>query len=264
MIDNTRLIQTFKSLVKIDSPSGDEGKYAEFLDARFEKAGCKVERDLYGNLIAKRGGSGVPIILSAHLDTVEPGRGIKPQFVNGILKSDGSTILGGDAKAGISIILEALDTLMQNDFDCRPLEIVLTKEEETSLGGAKNLNYSKIKAKEGIVFDGDEKVNQIYISSPTYYNLDATITGIGAHAGVEPEKGLSAIKIASQIIHSLPLGRIDPETTVNIGLIEGGSARNAVPETVKLYGEIRSRNKKTLAKTLKTTKSKFKMFEKKK
>lgn len=263
MINKNRLIKTFKELVVIDSPSGNEEKFAKFLEKELSIMGGFVKRDAFGNVIAKFDGEGEPIMLNAHLDTVEPGCGIVPKMSRGKLTSNGKTILGGDAKAGISAILEALETKLEKKVNTRPIELVLTREEETSLGGSKNLDYSLLKSKEGIVFDGDEEVSKIYISSPTYYNVDVEIVGKGAHAGVEPEKGISAIKIASQFIERLPLGRIDFETTMNIGLINGGSARNAVPETVKMNGEIRSRNKKVLAKLLALTKSSASMVEKK-
>lgn len=255
MINKKRLINTFKELVVIDSPSENEGKITEFVAKKLTEMGGKVTRDKFGNIIAKFRGEGSPIMLNAHLDTVEPGRGIVPRISGKKIVSSGATILGGDAKAGVSIILEAIESAHEKNIKTRPIELVLTLEEETTLGGAKNLDYSKIKSTEGIVFDGDEEVFNLYISSPTYYNVDIEIIGKGAHAGVEPEKGISAIELASQLIGALPLGRVDLETTMNIGLIEGGSARNTVPEKVILHGEIRSRNKKTLKKLLQLTKS---------
>lgn len=248
MIQKKRLVQTFLELVQIDSPSGEEKQFAKEMVKRLKKLGGDVEQDSYGNVIAKFAGTGTPIMLNAHLDTVEPGRGITPIIKGDKIVSNGKTILGGDAKAGIAIILEALTSLKEEKKSHIPIEIVLTKEEELSLGGAKNLDYKKISAKYGIVFDGDEHVHNIFVSSPGYYNVDLVITGRGAHAGVEPEKGISAIEIASKIIATLHLGRIDHETTANIGLIQGGSARNAIPEQVHIQGEIRSRNKKTLQK----------------
>jgi tripeptide aminopeptidase len=134
---------------------------------------------------------------------------------------------------------------------------VFTREEETTFGGALNLDFKQIKAKQGVILDGDEQVYNIFVSSPTLFTIDAEIIGRGAHAGVEPEKGISAIKIAAEVINKLKLGRIDKETTANIGLINGGSARNAVPEKVILAGEIRSRNKKKLVKLVASCKQVF-------
>lgn len=248
MIKQDRLVKTFLELVKIDSPSGEEKEVVKEVAKRLEKLGAKVEFDNYGNVIGKIKGNGEPLMLNAHLDTVEPGRGIKPIIEGDIIKSDGKTILGGDPKAGVSIILEAITSLLEDRKKHFPLEIVFTLSEETSLLGALNLDYRKINAKRGITFDGEEEIRNITISAPGYNRVDATITGRGAHAGVEPEKGISAIKIASEIISSLKIGRIDFETTANIGLISGGSARNAVAEKSHFKGEIRSRNVEKLEK----------------
>lgn len=248
MVNKDRLVKTFTELVQIDSPSGEEEKIAKELMIRLKKLGGKVKLDSYGNVIANFDGIGKPIMLNAHLDTVEPGRGIRPIVKGDKVVSDGSTILGGDAKAGVSIILEALESLKQDKKKHLPIEVVLTREEETSLAGAKNLDYTKIKSKHGLVFDGDEHVSRIFVASPWHNEIDLIITGRAAHAGVEPEKGLSAIEIGARIISLLKLGRIDFETTANIGLINGGSARNAVPEKMRVKGEIRSRDKNKLKK----------------
>lgn len=262
MINKKRLINTFTQLVKIDSPSGEEEQISDFLAKKLKNLGIKVKKDSYGNLIGKVEGKGKPLMLNAHLDTVEPGRNIKPQIEKGIIKSDGTTVLGADPKAGIAIILETVESLKEEKVKHIPLEIVLTREEETSLGGAINLDYTRIESKEGLVLDGDEEVFKIFVSSPTYYSLDVEITGKSAHAGVEPEKGISAIEIAAKIIHQLKLGRIDRETTFNIGVIQGGIVRNAVPDKTTFNGEIRSRNLKTLEKIIKETEEIFEKVSK--
>lgn len=242
MINKDRLVQTFLNLVKIDSPSGEEKNMAEEVAKRLQKLGATVEFDAYGNVIGHIVGKGEPFILNAHLDTVEPGRGIKPIIEHDIIKSDGSTILGGDPKAGVSIILEILTSLHEDKTSHVPIEVVFTLGEEAGLQGAVNLSYEKIRAKRGITFDGEKAPHCIDVSAPGYNRIDATITGRSAHSGVEPEKGISAIKIAADIITQLPLGRIDKETTSNIGMISGGNARNSIPERIVLTGEIRSRN----------------------
>lgn len=248
MISKQRLIDTFIDLVKIDSPSGHEKELAEYVSQYLKRLKAEVEYDNFGNVIAKLPGSiGVkPLMLNAHLDTVEPGRGIKPIIEGDIIRSDGSTVLGGDPKAGVALILEALTSLVEDKKTHVPLEIVFTREEEIGLKGAINLDYTILTAKRGITFDGEEAVHNVVISAPGYNRVDATIVGRGAHAGAQPEKGISAIQIAAKIISSLHLGRIDHETTANIGLIEGGTARNAIPEKVHFRGEIRSRNKEKL------------------
>ncbi len=245
MINQDRLVKTFCDLVRIDSPSGEEEEMAQELARRLEKLGFTPERDAHGNLIAHEEGD-APLLLSAHLDTVEPGRGIKPRVEGDRVVSDGTTILGGDCKAGVSAIIEALESVHEDDAARRPVQLAFTRGEEVGLEGAKAMDYSMIKAAEAVVFDGNGPVSTVTSASPTYIAFDVNITGRSAHAGVEPEKGLSAIKIASEIINELPQGRLDEETTINVGVISGGSVRNAVPENASFSGEFRSRNLETL------------------
>ncbi len=246
MINKKRLVNTFLELVKIDSPSGEEANVAKEVAKRLKTLGGKVEFDKHGNIIAKFKGQGEQLLLNAHLDTVEPGRGIKPRVGKARITTDGSTVLGADDKAGLSVIIEALTSIKENKTPYQSLEVVLTLGEEVGLLGAKGLDYSKISAKEGVSFDGHESVGEILMAAPGLHKVDVTVTGRSAHAGVEPEKGISAIQIASLMISRLQVGRIDFETTANIGLIEGGSARNAVAERAHFKGEIRSRSKEKL------------------
>jgi tripeptide aminopeptidase len=204
-----------------------------------------VARDAHGNVIASEEG-GQPLLLSAHMDTVEPGRGIKPRIQGDRIVSDGTTILGGDCKAGVAAILEGLQSIKDEGLPRCPVQVVFTRGEEIGLIGATNLDYSMIRAKESVVFDGNGPVNTITGASPTYVGFDVTVKGRAAHAGVEPEKGISAIRIASDIISQLPNGRLDEETTFNVGTIAGGSVRNAVPSDATFSGEFRSRNTETL------------------
>ena len=241
MINRDRLVNTFCNIVSIDSPSGEEVQMAKELTTRLKSLKLQVNQDAYGNLIANDGRDN-PIMLSAHMDTVEPGRGIKPKIDGDRIVSGGTTILGGDAKAGVSVILEALESIREDDASHLPLEVVLTREEELALRGAKNLDMSMIRSKEAIVFDGEGPVSRITSASPTYIGFDIEITGRAAHAGVEPEKGISAIRIASELVNQLPNGRLDQETTFNVGTFESGSTRNTVPETAIIRGEFRSIN----------------------
>jgi tripeptide aminopeptidase len=244
MANRERLVKTFCDLAKIDSPSGEEEQVARELQRRLEALGLSVARDKHGNVIASEPGD-APLMLSAHMDTVEPGRGINPLVDGDRIASDGSTIVGGDCKAGMTAILEALTSLKERGGRRRPVQVVLTRQEETGLVGAQNLDYSLVRAKEAVVFDGEGAVTKVTTGSPTYVYVDFKITGRAAHAGVEPEKGISAIRIAAELVASLPQGRLDPETTFNIGTIAGGSVRNAVPEHAEVTGEFRSRNPQT-------------------
>ena len=245
MADQERLVNSFCELVRIDSPSDEEEEVAQYLTGRLERLGLSVARDAHGNVIASEEGND-PLLLSAHMDTVEPGRGIKPRIQGDRIVSDGTTILGGDCKAGVAAILEGLEAVMDEGLTRRPVQVVFTRGEEIGIVGATNMDYSMIRAKESVVFDGNGPVNTITGASPTYMSFDVTVKGRAAHAGVEPEKGLSAIRIATEIINELPQGRLDEETTFNVGTIAGGSVRNAVPAETVFGGEFRSRNTETL------------------
>ena len=245
MIKEDRLVKTFCDLVQIDSPSDEEEEVAQDLSRRLSELGFEIVRDAHGNLIAREEGEN-PLLLSAHMDTVEPGRGIKPRIEGDRIVSDGTTILGGDAKAGVTAILEGLESVIEDGLPRRNIQLVFTRGEEIGLVGARNMDYSLITSNEAVVFDGNGPVNKLTASSPTYISFEVNVTGRSAHAGVEPEKGLSAIKIAAEIINELPQGRLGEETTFNVGTISGGSVRNAVPEQATFTGEFRSVNLETL------------------
>ena len=247
MADQERLVKTLIELIRIDSPSGEEDAIDAEVSSRLKSLGLTVSHDSYNNVIAKLPGQGTPVLLSAHLDTVEPGRGIKPIVDGEVLRSDGTTILGGDCKAGVAIVLEGLAAAMESNYGNRAIEVVLTRHEEGGLVGAHHLDFSMVSAKEGIVFDGEGPPNRIILSAPSQNVVTAEITGRAAHAGLEPEKGISALLIASEILARLPLGRIDNETTANIGWLEGGLKRNIIPEHASLDGEFRSRDNEKLA-----------------
>ena len=247
MADQDRLVKTLIELIQIDSPSGEEDAIDAEVSSRLKFLGLIVSHDSYNNVIAKLPGEGAPLLLSAHLDTVEPGRGINPLVDGEVLRSDGNTILGGDCKAGVAIVLEGLAAAMESNNGNRAIEIVFTRHEEGGLVGAHHLDFSMVSAKEGIVFDGEGPPNRIILSAPSQNVVTVEITGRAAHAGLEPEKGISALLIASEILGRLPLGRIDYETTANIGWLEGGLKRNIIPEHASLDGEFRSRSNEKLA-----------------
>ncbi len=246
MINRDRLVSTFLDLVQIDSPSGQEGEIARYLKAELTRLDLQVARDRTGNVIGRLAGERPPILLSAHMDTVGPGQGVKPVISNGIITSDGTTILGGDDKSGITVILEILQVLAEQHLPHPSLEVALTVSEEIGLIGAKGLNLASFRAKEGIVLDSGGPIGAIVVSAPSQDKIRAVIHGKTAHAGVEPEKGISAIVVAAEAIAAMPLGRIDEETTANIGRIQGGTATNIVPDRVEMAGEARSRDGKKL------------------
>ncbi len=237
---NKRLVDTFFEMVKIDSESGEEEKFINYLKNIFInelKAECTI--DDYGNLMvnipAKNATRPEPVFFSAHADTVKPGKNIEPFIENGIIRSKGDTILGADDKAGIAELFEAIRTAKRHPA----LEIIFSREEELGLVGAKHVDVSKLKSKIGILIDMDA-LDSVVVGGPSHMLIDVDITGKAAHAGMEPEKGISAIKAASYAISILKEGRIDEESTVNVGVIEGGEIRNGVPEKVKIKAECRS------------------------
>ncbi len=234
---NKAVIKIFLELVKIDSPSGQEAGVADFIIKYLKKNKLKAVKDDFGNVILRIRGEGKPLLLSSHLDTVEPGRRVEPVVRGKIIKSNGKTILGADAKAGVAALLEAAIYLNKRKQSHRPLEIIFTREEELGLRGAAALDFKKIQAQEALVIDYGRPLGYISLSAPFIYHLDLKIIGRSAHAGAEPEKGLSAIQVAAKAIAEMKLGRINKQTTCNIGLIKGGSAINCVPEKVSFQAE---------------------------
>ncbi|MBI4757827.1 MAG: M20/M25/M40 family metallo-hydrolase [Chloroflexi bacterium] len=245
-VDPDRLLATFYDLVRIDSPSGEEGALREYLKARLEDMGLTTWVDAKGNLLGTLPGRGEPFLLNAHMDGVQPCRGIKPAMRDGVIYSDGSTILGADDRGGIAVILESLARLAPGGPAHCAVELAFTVQEEVGLLGAKALDLNLVRARQGIVLDSHGPVGGIIVATPYHNHLNAAIIGKAAHAGVAPENGLSAIAVAAEAIARMNLGRIDPETTANIGVIHGGTARNIVPERVELQGEARSRDEAKL------------------
>lgn len=250
MINRERLCREFHCLAAISSPSLGEGTIARYLTERFRALGAEVLDDgaaariggEVGNLIARfpaNGRESEPLMLSVHMDTVEPCAGVEPVLVDGIFTSAGETILGADDKAGIAEILEALEVVREQGLTHGPLEVVVTVAEEIGLTGAKALDRSLLRARRGIALD-TSGVDLVINQAPCANKLRFTITGREAHAGIAPEQGISAIEVAARAIAMMKLGRIDAMTTANIGRISGGQATNIVPRHVTVDGEARS------------------------
>jgi tripeptide aminopeptidase len=249
-INEERLFQEFIKLAEIASPSCRERQIADYLKKRLTELGLAVEEDdtaakiggNTGNLLARLPGQeGLePLFFACHMDTVAPAEGVKVSFKEGVFRSHGDTVLGGDDKAGIACILEVLQVIRHEEPSHCPLEILFTVGEEKGLLGSKNFDISKVTAKTGYVLDATGSPGGIVIAAPAQNVLYITVKGKAAHAGFEPERGVNAIRIASEAISRLRLGRIDEETTSNIGIIEGGKATNIVPDAVYIEGETRS------------------------
>ena len=259
MVNKKRLVESFMELVKIDSISREERNLADFLIEKLENFGLEVTVDQAGekaksnsgNIIARFKGNikeATPIMFSAHMDTVVPGKNIKPVYEGDKILSSGKTILGADDKAAIAALLEALRIIKEDNIPCGDIEIVFSICEEIGLKGAKNLDISSLKTQMGFVLDAGGQVGKIITTAPSQNSLEITIYGKSAHAGSNPEEGINAIQVAGFALSRMKLGRIDEETTANIGIISGGKATNIVPDKVTLKGEVRSRNEEKLEK----------------
>ncbi|MBU1035400.1 M20/M25/M40 family metallo-hydrolase [bacterium] len=259
MVNKKRLIESFMELVKIDSVSREEKEVADFLVKKLKDLGLEVIVDQAGekvksnsgNIIARLRGNikkATPIMFSAHMDTVVPGKKINPLVKEEKIVSSGKTILGADDKAAIAALLEALHVIKENNIPCGDIEIVFSICEEIGLKGAKNLDISSLNAQMGFVLDAGGQVGKIITTAPSQNSLQIIIYGKSAHAGSNPEEGINAIQVAGFALSRMKLGRIDEETTANIGIISGGKATNIVPDKVTLKGEVRSRNEEKLEK----------------
>lgn len=250
-INEARLVETFLTLVRFNTPPREERLASEWAGAYLQNIGFEIEWDdagekvggNCGNLLGFKKGTAAdapPIFFSAHFDTVEPTPGLEIERDGDIIRSASDTILGADDKCGVAPILEAMTLLHESGEAHGDIQLLLMICEEIGLVGAKMLDPSRIRARYGYVLDSGPPVGALIYSAPSQNSLHVSITGRPAHAGVAPEKGVSAIVAASRAIAAMTLGRIDSETTANIGTITGGTARNIVPAEVKLVCEARS------------------------
>ncbi len=249
-VDAARVKEEFIELASIASPSRSEGAIARRLEAILKAMGASVEVDgagervggQTGNIFARFAGitpGAPPFLLSAHMDTVGPAKAVRPVIEGDVIRTDGTSVLGGDDKAGVVAILEAIRTLREKSLAHGDIELVLTICEETGLLGAKHFDAARLTARRGLVLDVDG-VCELITRAPAANRLTATVHGLAAHAGVCPEQGLSAIQMAAEAIAGMRLGRLDGETTANLGVIDGGLAGNIVPDRVVVRGETRS------------------------
>lgn len=257
MINEERLLQEFLELVRIDSVSGQEAEIRDVLKRKLNELGMEVIEDSAGrslggqsgNLMAwMDGDAGPSVFFCAHMDTVEPGIGIQPVVEGDRIRSSGTTILGADDKAGLVAILEALRVVKERGGPHPPIEVIFTVSEEQGLMGSKRLDARKIRSKFGYVLDSAGSVGTIVVKGPTQNEIEIEIKGKAAHAGINPEDGLNAIYLAGYAVSHLTVGRIDEETTCNLGTIQGGQARNIVPDQVIIKGEARSLDQNKLDK----------------
>jgi tripeptide aminopeptidase len=251
MVNKKRLIDSFMRMVETDSVSGQESRMRDLLKEEFSKRGLEMEEDNAGEVLGGDSGNlllripgtveGPTLLFAAHMDTVEPGRGIRAVLGDDdIIRSEGNTILGSDDKAAIASMLEAYDMLKENSEQHPPLEFLFSVGEEQGLQGIKLFDFGKLKAEYAYVMDAGGAPGTIVVQSPCQNEIEYTVYGRAAHSGINPEEGLNAIQIAARALAAMPCGRIDAETTCNFGIIEGGIARNIVADYCRIKGESRS------------------------
>ncbi|WP_029541880.1 M20/M25/M40 family metallo-hydrolase [Selenomonas sp. AB3002] len=256
MINEKRVLEEFLELVQIRCSTKDEREVADLLTQRLQDLGGTVREDNAGekiggntgNLVADFPGTAEAptLMLTAHMDCVEPCTGVKPIVQDGIIRSDGTTILGGDDKAGVVAILETLRQLKERHLPHGPLQVVFTVAEENGVHGSQNLDQSLLHADFGFTFDTHNHPGGITFMAPGKNQIRIHVEGKASHAGVNPEDGINAICAAGRLIATAPQGRIDEETTCNLGRIVGGSATNIVADSCDIFYESRSRDKEKL------------------
>jgi tripeptide aminopeptidase len=257
MINAKRLTEEFLELVSIPSLSRQEGKVARRLESILKDMGASVEVDGAGeqvggdtgNILARFPGNAPgapPFLLSGHMDTVGPAAHVRTIVEGDLIHTDHTSVLGGDDKAGLVAILEAIRVLREHTLPHGELEVVITICEESGLLGAKHFDTSRLRARRGLVLDVDG-VNELVTRAPAANRLSFTVHGLEAHAGICPERGISAVQVASEAIAGMRMGRVDAETTANLGVIHGGLATNIVPSQVVVRGETRSLSEAKLA-----------------
>lgn len=254
-MESQRIIDTFIELCRLPAVSGNEAASARVCRKALEELGFTVVEDKageafggnQGNLIAWLDGDAdiPPLLLNSHLDTVEPGGIIEPVIVQDRIQSKGNTILGADNRAGLVMILEGLRCFRKANPNHGPIEVVLTVAEEAGLLGAENMDFSMIRSKAGFSLDSSG-LGRLGIGAPFYNAIDVQVIGRSAHAAVNADQGINSIQLMAQALAPLHFGKLDEETTSNIGQIQGGVARNVVPASCQAVMEVRSHNLETL------------------
>jgi tripeptide aminopeptidase len=249
-MNRERLRDEFLELVRISSVSRREGNVAKRLTTILEGMGATVEVDDAGdkigsdtgNLVARFPGTApdvAPFLLCGHMDTVPPADNVRPVVDGDVIRTDGTTVLGGDDKSGIVAILEAVRLLRERRIPHGPVDVLFTICEELGLIGAKHFDVGRLRARTGLVLDCDG-VHELITRAPAANRMQFTVHGLEAHAGLAPEQGISAVQVAAEAIAAMRLGRVDAATTANVGRIEGGLASNIIPNRVVLRAETRS------------------------
>lgn len=260
MVNTQRLFDTFHELLQINSPSLEEEPVAKYILKRFNKLSleafvddsARVTSSNTGNVICRLDGKikGQPVLFNAHMDTIQPTTKLRIIEEEDVIKSSGDTILGADNKAGLAVIIEMVEVIKEKGLTHLPIEIVFTVSEEIGLKGANALDFQALKPRTGYCFDGGGPAGHLIMQAPTQEVIEVEFKGKAVHAGIEPEKGISAVYAAAKAAAAFPQGRLDEETTANLGTIEGGEATNIVADKAKFNAEVRSHNETKLKTTI--------------
>ena len=261
-MNNERLLSRFLRYIDCPSESKNEREFCLLMEEELKKLGLEVWRDEIGDRFGSNGfnlhaflpGEGEPVLFSCHMDTVTPGVGIKPVIENGVIRSDGTTILGSDDKSGIAAILEAVETIIEEKVPHRPIEVMFSICEELGLLGARNADYSRVRSKQALVLDSGT-VGAIIHKAPAMLRIKVEVTGKPAHAGVAPEQGIHALKAAAEAIAEIPCGHVDDISVMNVSGFSCPGPTNIVPAKANFAMEIRSFDEETLQRHLANAKA---------
>jgi tripeptide aminopeptidase len=256
-VPGDEVVSLFTELAALPSPPGDERAVADRvgaymtdlgLDVSEDDAGSKIGSNA-GNLYARVGatGGGTPLFLCAHLDTVPPEAGIEPVLEDGMIRNAAGTILGADNKAAVAVMLEATRRILSENRPHGGIELLFTPKEEVGLHGAAAFDHERLDARVGYVYDQAAPIGEVILGAPYAHSMEFKFHGRAAHSGMYPEEGRSAIAAAAKAIADLKLGRVDDESSANVGLIDGGTAGNIVPEWCTFLAEARSHDSEKLA-----------------
>ena len=253
----SEVLDLFVELAGIASPSGEERQVADRVTAYLRDCGLRPDEDETGPSVGSTMGNihvalepttdGEPVFLCAHLDTVPPTDELEPVVEDGIVRNARPTILGGDNKAAVAAMLEATRRVLAENRPHAGIELLFTSKEEVGLLGAYAFDHSRLRSRVGYVYDQAAAIGEIILGAPSAHHLTVMFHGRAAHAGMYPEEGRSAIAAAARAIAEMRLGRIDDETTANVGTISGGTAANIVPEWCSFVAEARSHDERKLA-----------------
>jgi tripeptide aminopeptidase len=250
------ILDLFLDLAAMPSPPGEERGVADRIAAELRGLGLQVDEDDAGRAIGASAGNlycrleptaeGTPLFLCSHMDTVPPTAAIEPVVDDGVVRNSAGTILGADNKSAVAAMVEATRRLVQERRPHAGLELVFTAKEEVGLRGARAFDCGRLAARVGYVYDQAGPIGEVILGAPYSSIMEVTFVGRAAHAGMAPEDGRSAIAAAGRAIADMRLGRLDDETTANVGTIQGGVARNIVPERCSFSGEARSHDERKL------------------